>query len=102
MASFKAILHLTTCFPGVKALLRRSKHIAQANENSSLAELEKSWKRNDGLEDKEWYFFQPLAAYCLLPNEFDTIVETCLPSQLGKIPQNESSVIEKLLQISDE
>ncbi|KAF8159102.1 hypothetical protein K438DRAFT_1986028 [Mycena galopus ATCC 62051] len=60
--AFKEIVDLVTIFPGLRVLFLHTKPLANASALDAISAL---WDRSTGAPDKEWTFWQTLAATCL-------------------------------------
>ncbi|KAF8159030.1 hypothetical protein K438DRAFT_1985964 [Mycena galopus ATCC 62051] len=92
--AFKEIVDLVTIFPGLPVLFLHTKPLANATTLDAISAL---WERSTGALDKEWTFWQTLAATCLTETSISAIVEESLVTDLGKCYNGGLSVIERLL-----
>ncbi|KAF8159081.1 hypothetical protein K438DRAFT_326065 [Mycena galopus ATCC 62051] len=92
--AFKEIVDLVTIFPGLRVLFLHTKPLANTSALDAISAL---WDRSTGAPDKEWTFWQTLAATCLTETSISAIVEESLVIDLGKCYNGGLSVIERLL-----
>ncbi|KAF8159096.1 hypothetical protein K438DRAFT_1986022 [Mycena galopus ATCC 62051] len=92
--AFKEIVDLATMFPGLRVIFLDSKSRANSTSLDTISAL---WANSTGAPDKEWTFWQTLAATCLTDNSISAVLEESLVTDLGKCRDEGLGVIEHLL-----
>ncbi len=92
--AFKDILDLVTLLPGLRKIFLRSNFFDKAPTLETILSL---WDRSGGLPDKEWAFWQTLAATALTDSTSSGILEESLMSDWFNCGGEGLSVIERLL-----
>ncbi|KAF7356156.1 Protein kinase domain-containing protein [Mycena venus] len=90
--AFKDIVDLVTLFPGLRALF------ACALDNAtSMDTISAAWDRPPWAPDKEWTFWQTLAATCLTNTVVSSLLEGSPVSDLTDCSKGSLTLIEQLL-----
>ncbi|KAF8182758.1 hypothetical protein K438DRAFT_1724776 [Mycena galopus ATCC 62051] len=92
--AFKEIVDLVTIFPGLRILFLQTKLLENATSFDAVSDL---WDRSTGAPDKEWTFWQTLAATCLADTTIPAILEKISVADLGTCYAEDLGVIEHLL-----
>ncbi|KAF8159027.1 hypothetical protein K438DRAFT_325664 [Mycena galopus ATCC 62051] len=92
--AFKEIVDLATMFPGLRVLFLHTKSRANSTSLDAISAL---WASSTGAPDKEWTFWQTLAATCLTDASISAVLEESSVTDLGKCHDDGLSVIEQLL-----
>ncbi|KAJ6605397.1 hypothetical protein DFH09DRAFT_1353851 [Mycena vulgaris] len=100
LQAFRAVVSITTRYPGLRRLLIGSKHI-QLIEPSERAILS-LWDRPDG-SGPQWIFYRNFASACIADGDISAIIQDFPTSNLvvGDSPEEGLSVIERLLVAAD-
>lgn len=80
--AFKWIVILSTQYPGIRLLLRLSKHAKNFDQSLHKSQYDLEDKRTN----EEWQFYKSVAIFCLSDslNVFGPLVEDISPAELGK------------------
>ncbi|KAF8178883.1 hypothetical protein K438DRAFT_1262063 [Mycena galopus ATCC 62051] len=91
--AFKEIVDLVTLLPGLRVLFLQTKVL----DNATVLTINSVWDRPAGAPDKDWSFWQILAATCLTDTRISIILEGSSIADLSHCRPEILSVIEKLL-----
>ncbi|KAF8182815.1 hypothetical protein K438DRAFT_1153352 [Mycena galopus ATCC 62051] len=92
--AFKEIVDLVTIFPGLRLLFLQTKPLASATSLDAILAL---WDSSTGAPDKDWTFWQTLAATSLADTTISTILDGSSVADFGKCHEEGLGVIEQLL-----
>jgi hypothetical protein len=92
--AFKGIVDLATSLPGLRVLFLQVKVLDNA---ASLETISTVWDRSTGPPDKEWTFWQALAATCLADTVISAMTEESSLGDLVACNDEGLSMIEQLL-----
>ncbi|KAF8182808.1 hypothetical protein K438DRAFT_1839912, partial [Mycena galopus ATCC 62051] len=92
--AFKEIIDLVTLFPGLRVLFLHTKPLENARSFDAISLL---WNGSIGGPNKEWTFWQTLAATSLTDTAISAILETSSVAEFGKCHEEGLGVIERLL-----
>ncbi|KAF8182857.1 hypothetical protein K438DRAFT_1724845 [Mycena galopus ATCC 62051] len=92
--AFKEIIDLVTLFPGLRILLLHTKPLENARSFDAISLL---WSSSLVAPNKEWTFWQTLAAVSLTDTAISAILETSSTAEFGKCHEEGLGVIERLL-----
>ncbi|KAJ7858466.1 hypothetical protein B0H14DRAFT_3135449 [Mycena olivaceomarginata] len=92
--AFKEIVDLVTLLPGLRVLCLQTKVLDNVTSLDTISAL---WDRSTGPPDKEWTFWQALAATGLADTAISAITEQSLLPDLVACSNEGLSVIEQLL-----
>ncbi|KAJ7327431.1 hypothetical protein DFH08DRAFT_332008 [Mycena albidolilacea] len=92
--AFKEIIDLATLLPGLRVLFLQTKMLANVTSLDTISAL---WDRSTGPPDKEWTFWQALAATCLADTVISAMTEESPLADLVACHNEGLSIIEQLL-----
>ncbi|KAF8159112.1 hypothetical protein K438DRAFT_1860526, partial [Mycena galopus ATCC 62051] len=92
--AFKEIIDLVTLFPGLRILFLHTKPLENAK---SFDEISLLWSSSIGAPNKEWTFWQTLAATSLMDTAISAILEMSSIAEFGKCHEEGLGVTEHLL-----
>ncbi|KAJ7843246.1 hypothetical protein B0H14DRAFT_2585887 [Mycena olivaceomarginata] len=92
--AFKEIVDLATSLSGLRVLFLQAKVLDNATSLDTISSL---WDRSTGSPDKEWTFWQKLAATCLADTVISVMIEESSLADLVACDDGGLSMIERLL-----
>ncbi|KAF8159084.1 hypothetical protein K438DRAFT_326102 [Mycena galopus ATCC 62051] len=92
--AFKEIIDLVTLFPGLRVLFLHTKPLENARSFVAISLL---WNSSIGAPNKEWTFWQTLAATSLTDTAISATLEASSVADFGKCHEEGLGVIEQLL-----
>jgi hypothetical protein len=92
--AFKEIVDLATLLPGLRVLFLQTNVLDNATSPDTISAF---WERSTGPPDKEWIFWQMLAATCLADTVISAMTEGNSLAGLVACDDDGLSTIERLL-----
>jgi hypothetical protein len=92
--AFKEIIDLATLLPGLRVLVLQTNVLDSVTSPDTISA---HWDRSTGPPDKEWKFWQALAATCLADTVISAMTEESPLADLMACHNEGLSIIEQLL-----